>query len=197
MDVRMLVHEVTQSKDMKRFKDNMKEEEKLAVKKVEVSVSKPERKVAVNQAKLELQAKRMDKVGLNHTPDMPLIHTLPHPLHHRRLHSVASNQQTWKVRSSRSSRIRKRKGKHWNSAFWMQDRIFAEVSVQCQHSGCQVIVLTVQYVGHTSSLWEKEQRQKQDHNQLQKQQLREAFHMQRHQMHIRHQIVRRRCGWGL
>lgn len=51
-----------QSKDMKRFKDNMKEEEKLAVKKVEVSVSKPGRKIAVNQAKLELQAKRMDKV---------------------------------------------------------------------------------------------------------------------------------------
>lgn len=58
----MLVHEVLQSKDMKRFKDNMKEEEKLAVKKVEVSVSKSGRKIAVNQAKLELQAKRTDKV---------------------------------------------------------------------------------------------------------------------------------------
>lgn len=73
----------------------------------------------------------------------------------------------------------------------MQDKIFAEVSAQCT-SGRQIIVLTVHYVGHTSSLWEKEQRQKQDHNQLQKQQLREAFHMQRHQMHIRHQMVRQR-----
>ncbi len=40
-----------------------------------------------------------------------------------------------------------------------------------------------------SVLWEMEQRQKQDHHQLVKQQLREAFHMQRHQMHVRHQMV--------
>ncbi len=51
-----------QSKDKKRFKDNLKEEEKLAVRKVEVSVSKADKKVVMNQTKLELQSKRTQKV---------------------------------------------------------------------------------------------------------------------------------------
>ena len=42
---------------------------------------------------------------------------------------------------------------------------------------------------HTNELWEMEQRQKQERHQLLKQELREAFHMQRHQMHSRHQKV--------
>lgn len=55
-------------------------------------------------------------------------------------------------------------------------------------------VISIKYeaftsTGHTSSLWEMEQRQKQDRHQLLKQQVREAFHMQRHQMHARHQKV--------
>ena len=37
--------------------------------------------------------------------------------------------------------------------------------------------------------WEMEQRQKQERHQQLKQQVREAFHMQRHQMHVRHQKV--------
>ncbi len=48
---------------MKRFKENLKEEEKLAVKRVEVSSAKSERKVAVNRSKLELQYKRVEKVS--------------------------------------------------------------------------------------------------------------------------------------
>ena len=47
---------------MKRFKDNLKEEEKLAIKRVEVSATKSERKVAVNKTKLELHTKRGAKV---------------------------------------------------------------------------------------------------------------------------------------
>ena len=42
---------------------------------------------------------------------------------------------------------------------------------------------------HTNELWEMEQRQKQDKHQMLKQELREAFHMQRHQMRSRHQKV--------
>ena len=38
-----------------------------------------------------------------------------------------------------------------------------------------------------SEKWEMEQRHKQDQHQMLKQQLREAFHMQRHQMAVRHQ----------
>lgn len=63
----------------------------------------------------------------------------------------------------------------------------------CAEVSPDVINYHVHYVAiadHTSLLWEMEQRQKQDHHQLLKQQLREAFHMQRHQMHIRHQMVR-------
>lgn len=68
----------------------------------------------------------------------------------------------------------------------MQDRTCAEVSVWwCDGYGAIILSLT----GHTSMLWEMEQRQKQDSHQLLKQQLREAFHMQRHQMHVRHQMV--------
>lgn len=40
----------------------MKEEEKLAIKRVEVSAPKSERKVAVNKTKLDLQTKRGAKV---------------------------------------------------------------------------------------------------------------------------------------
>ena len=48
--------------------------------------------------------------------------------------------------------------------------------------------------------WEMEQRQKQERHQQLKQQVREAFHMQRHQMHVRHQkvqiiIVHERIMW--
>ena len=42
----------------------------------------------------------------------------------------------------------------------------------------------------TNAVWEMEQRHKQDRHQQLKQQVREAFHMQRHQMHVRHQKVR-------
>ena len=44
-------------------------------------------------------------------------------------------------------------------------------------------------VDHMSMLWEMEQRQKQENYQLLKQQVREAFHMQRHQIQVRHQMV--------
>ena len=47
---------------MKRFKENLKEEEKLALKRAEVTANKADRKVAVNKAKLELQTKRIEKV---------------------------------------------------------------------------------------------------------------------------------------
>lgn len=48
---------------MKRFKENLKEEEKLAVKRVELSAPKREqRRMAVNKTKLDLQSKRTDKV---------------------------------------------------------------------------------------------------------------------------------------
>lgn len=52
-----------QSKDMKRFKENLKEEEKLALKRVELSgAPKSERKVALNKTKLDLHSKREAKV---------------------------------------------------------------------------------------------------------------------------------------
>lgn len=47
---------------MKRFKENLKEEEKLALKRAEVTANKANRKVAVNKAKLDLQTKRIEKV---------------------------------------------------------------------------------------------------------------------------------------
>lgn len=47
---------------------------------------------------------------------------------------------------------------------------------------------------YTNDLWGMEQRQKQDKHQLLKQELREAFHMQRHQMHSRHQKVSSSSG---
>ena len=53
----------TQSRDLKRFKDNQKEEEKLTLKRAEVSASKREKKQVVNQAKSEIIAKRQEKVG--------------------------------------------------------------------------------------------------------------------------------------
>ena len=49
-------------KDLKQFKDNLKEEEKLEVKRVEASSTKAERKIAVNQVKLDLQTRRPEKV---------------------------------------------------------------------------------------------------------------------------------------
>lgn len=42
---------------------------------------------------------------------------------------------------------------------------------------------------YSSMKWEMEQRHKQEYHQLLKHQLREAFHMQRHQMQVRHQMV--------
>ena len=56
----MLSH---QSKEIKRFKENLKEEEKLAIKGIESSTAKSERKMAVNKAKLDLQSKRGEKVS--------------------------------------------------------------------------------------------------------------------------------------
>lgn len=53
---------MVQSKDQKRFKENRKEEEKLAIKRAEVSASKADRKQALTTAKAEIQIKRMQKV---------------------------------------------------------------------------------------------------------------------------------------
>ena len=54
-----------QSKELKRYKDNQKEEEKLALKTVEVSVPKSEKKRALNEAKADLLTKRQLKVHMN------------------------------------------------------------------------------------------------------------------------------------
>ena len=54
--------ELLQTKDMKRFKDNLKEEEKLALKRAELSATKATRKTVMNKAKLDLQTKRQEKV---------------------------------------------------------------------------------------------------------------------------------------
>ncbi len=51
-----------QAKELKRFKENLKEEEKTAVKRVEQSSSKADKKNAVSQIKVQLQEKRTEKV---------------------------------------------------------------------------------------------------------------------------------------
>jgi hypothetical protein len=52
-----------QGKDLKKFKDHLKEEEKAALKRI----SKSQRKEAVNRTKLELQSKRAEKVVFSST----------------------------------------------------------------------------------------------------------------------------------
>ena len=47
----------------------------------------------------------------------------------------------------------------------------------------------VSYLGKENEIWELEKKHTQDKHQLLKQQMREAFHMQRHQMQMRHQKV--------
>lgn len=49
--------------------------------------------------------------------------------------------------------------------------------------------LSLCFLERENELWEMERRHKQENHQLLKQQLREAFHMQRHQMQARHQMV--------
>ena len=44
-------------------------------------------------------------------------------------------------------------------------------------------------IGKENEVWELEKKHTQDKHQLLKQQMREAFHMQRHQMQMRHQKV--------
>ena len=44
-------------------------------------------------------------------------------------------------------------------------------------------------IGRENDQWELEKRHKQEQHQLQRQNVREAFHMQRHQMQMRHQKV--------
>ena len=48
---------------------------------------------------------------------------------------------------------------------------------------------TLSLLERENELWEMERRHKQENHQLLKQELREAFHMQRHQMQARHQMV--------
>lgn len=45
------------------------------------------------------------------------------------------------------------------------------------------------FLGRENDQWELEKRHLQEQHQLQKQNVREAFHMQRHQMQMRHQKV--------
>ena len=60
---------------------------------------------------------------------------------------------------------------------------------QCHNTCTHKHTVTPPPSGHMNALWEMEQRQKQDRHQQLKQQVREAFHMQRHQMQVRHQKV--------
>lgn len=89
--------DTTQSKDLKRFKENLKEEEKLALKRAEVSANKANRKVIVNKTKLDLHTKRQEKVRKGmFAAGMLLDGTC------RRKPSAASKWRTWIMRSNRS-----------------------------------------------------------------------------------------------
>ncbi len=69
---------------MKRFKENLKEEEKYALKRAELSASKATRKVAVNKAKLDLHTKRQEKVRARDGMARGVAdHTLSHPPHRK------------------------------------------------------------------------------------------------------------------
>ncbi|XP_064382334.1 serine/threonine-protein kinase 10-like isoform X2 [Halichondria panicea] len=135
-----------QSKDMKRYKENQKEEEKLALRTVEVSVTlRSDRKRALNEAKADISGKRQRK------------------------------DQDFSGKQAREMEIELKKilDEQKDERKTLEMR-FLDARQDLRRS-------------HTSSLWEMEQRQKQDRHQLLKQQVREAFHMQRHQMHARHQ----------
>ena len=178
---------LSQSKDMKRFKDNLKEEEKLAIKRVELSAPKPERKTAVNKTKLDLQSKRGAKV-------MCVCVSYPASSYSARLcvqETAFFRKQGEDLENEVKQVLKEQKDER--KALELS---FLDAKHDLRRSECVAVSYDVLCVSgccvadNTSLLWEMEQRQKQDHHQLLKQQLREAFHMQRHQMHLRHQRVR-------
>lgn len=63
---------------MKKFKEQLKDEEKTAVRRVESSATRADRKMAVNKAKLELQSRRAEKVKIAIIASSHLILCLSH-----------------------------------------------------------------------------------------------------------------------
>ena len=58
----MTLYSVPQSKDAKRFKEKLKEEEKLTLKNAELQAPKDKRKQHMNEVKAQCSAKKAKKV---------------------------------------------------------------------------------------------------------------------------------------
>lgn len=119
---------LTQSKELKRFKDKLKEEEKLALKTAELQAPKDGKKQYMNGVKAQCNSRRLKRVSVNYRRGRGDLnqHTF---LAFRSKNSHQSKLSHWTKSWREYSMNKKRRENYWSWDFWMHSRTWREVSL--------------------------------------------------------------------